>query len=97
MDIRFSSRAFKYLQSSQVSGITFYLVDLETGGSIGAVRDVGVSLKPPARPENFSYDRAEGFDIYIHRSLKVTEPVVIKKQGFWKFSWLYADGLRIHL
>ena len=97
MDIRFSPRACKYLRDKQASGITFYLVDIETSGSIGAVREVGVSLEPPKRPENFLYLRAESFDIYVSRNLEITEPVVIKKQGFWKFSALYADGLSVRI
>lgn len=97
MEIRLSPRAGKYLRERQATQVTFYLVDIETTGSIGAVREVGVSLEPPARPENFRWGRAEGFDIYVDRQLKVTEPVVIKKQGFWKLSSLYADGLRVQM
>lgn len=97
MDIRLSTRALKYLRDRNVSVITFYLVDIETTGSIGAVREVGVSLAPPGRPESFRYDTAGGFDIYIDRRIEVTEPIVIKKQGFWKFSSLYADGLNIRM
>ena len=97
MDVRFSSRALKYLRDRQVSGITFYLVDIETTGSIGAVREIGVHLAPPGRPGNFKYDRAEGFDIYVDPRLEITEPVVIKKQGFWKLASLYADGLHFRV
>ncbi|MCF8111488.1 MAG: hypothetical protein K9J85_08365 [Desulfobacteraceae bacterium] len=97
MDIRLSPRALKYLRDKNVSEITFYLVDIETTGSIGAVREVGVSLAPPGRPENFRYERAGGFEIYIDSRLEVTEPIVIKKQGFWKFSSLYADGLGVRM
>jgi hypothetical protein len=95
MDITLSPSAVKYLRYRQVSGVTFYLVDIECTGCIGAVREVGVSLEPPGRPENFRYGRAEGFDIYVGRKLKVTGPVMIKKQGFWKFSSLFAHGLQI--
>ncbi|MBS3754933.1 MAG: hypothetical protein KGY56_04470 [Desulfobacterales bacterium] len=97
MDIRFSSSALKYLRDRQVSGITFYLVDIETTGSIGAVREIGVRLAPPGRPENFKYDRAEGFDIYVDPRLEITEPILIKKQGFWKLAALYADGLHFRV
>ncbi|MBS3809796.1 MAG: hypothetical protein KGY38_06560 [Desulfobacterales bacterium] len=97
MDIRLSSRAQKYLRDRNVSAITFYLVDIETTGSIGAVREVGLSLATPGHPENFRYEQAGEFDIYIDSRLEVTEPVVIKKQGFWKFSSLYADGLGVRM
>ncbi|MFW6297785.1 MAG: hypothetical protein ACOC03_04705 [Desulfosalsimonas sp.] len=95
MDIRLSPGAAKYLAAKKASDVTIYLVDIETTGSIGAVREVGVSLEPPKRPENFRYERVDGFDIYVARELRITGPVIIKKQGFWKLSWLCADGLQI--
>ncbi|MFP4194238.1 MAG: hypothetical protein ACOCQI_01270 [Desulfosalsimonas sp.] len=95
MDIRLAPGALKHLRAKKASQVTVYLVDIETTGSIGAVREVGVSFDPPKRPENFRYSRVEGFDVYVARELKITGPIIIKKQGFWKLSWLYADGLQI--
>lgn len=97
MDIRLSPRAVKYLREMNAPAVTLYMVDIETTGSIGAVREVGVSLQPPKDQENFRYCPVEGFDVYVDRELKVTGPVVVKKQGFWKFSSLYADGLQVQL
>lgn len=95
MDIKLLPGAVKYIKAKKASEITLYFVDIETTGSIGAVREVGVSLEPPRRPENYRYKRAEGFDIYVSRDLKITGTIIIKKQGFWKLSWLCAEGLQI--
>jgi len=95
MDIRVTPRARKYLQEKEASEVTLYLVDIESSGSIDSVKEVGVSLKPPKRPEHFMHDRAEGFDIYVDRKLRIIGPIVIRKQGFWKLASLYADGLQI--
>jgi len=96
MDIRLSSRARKYLQDKEASELTLYLVDIEAGSSsIGVVKDVGISLNQPKRPEQFLHDRVEGLDIYVDRKLKITGPIVIKKQGVWKFASLFADGLHV--
>ena len=97
MKIKFSPRAFKYLQEKQASAVTFYQVDIETACCVGAAREVGIALEPPRRQEHYKYQRAEGLDVYVHRDLQVSESVVIKKQGFWKFASLYADGLRISI
>lgn len=97
MNIKLSPGAVKYLKTKDASEVTIYLVDIETTGSIGAVREVGVRPGPPKRPENFRYDSIEGFGVYVARELKITGPIIIKKQGFWKLSWLSAEGLHIPL
>lgn len=97
MDIRFTSRALRYIREKQASAVTFYQVDIEAACCIGAVRDVGITLEPPERREHYRYQRVGDLDVYVHRDLRVSGPVVVKKQGFWKFASLYADGLRISI
>src|SRR6056297_1054658 len=97
MEIRFSNRARKLLKNKDCRQLVFYLIELETADSIGAARDIGVSYTPPHNTGQYRRANADGIDIYIDRNLRIIGPVVIKKQGFWKLSTIYADGLQIPL
>lgn len=97
MDVSISSGAMRYIAQHHISCIVLDFVDIETGGSVGAVRDIGVEFEPPPNPKAYRYDRVQDVDVYIHRKLQITGPIRIKKQGFWKFCSLYADGLHVPL
>ncbi len=95
MEVKISPRAMKYLQERGASSLVLGLVDIETGGSVGAARDVAFGFTPPRDSRHFRWCQVEGIDVYVDRKLKVVGPVVIKKQGFWKLSSLYADGVQV--
>jgi len=95
MEVKFSSGARKLLEEKGAENICIHLVDIATADSIGAARDIEVNCEVPEQKEQFWWDRVGGIDVYIDKKLKIIGPVVVKKQGFWIFSSLYADGLRI--
>jgi hypothetical protein len=95
MEVRISPGARKYLANRGADSVVLRLVEMETGCSVGIAKDVDVRFEPPARPGGFLRRNAQGIDVYIDRRLGTQETVVIKKQGFWRFSCLYADGLRV--
>lgn len=95
MQIRFSPGALKYMHKRGASTVVLDLVDMETGGSVGVVKDVAVGFQAPKDLKAYRYDRVQGVDVYVHRALRIHGPIRIKKQGFWKLSSLYADGLQV--
>jgi len=97
MEIKISSGALRYIQSKGAKSIAVVLVDVETGDSIGAARDIEVKFETPEDTRNYYLEHSQGIDVYVDRRLRLTGKVVIKKQGFWKISSLYADGLQIPL
>ena len=95
MEVTISPRAMKYLHERGASCLVLGLVDIETGGSVGAARDVAFGFAPPRDSRHFRWCQVQGIDVYVDRKLRVVGPVAIKKQGFWKFSSLYADGVQV--
>ena len=95
MQARLSSGARKLLHKLGCSQLTVHLVETETGCSIGFAREVRVDCEYPKDSAPYHPLEADGVTVYVDPRLKVQGRIVIKKQGFWKFSGLYADGVQI--
>jgi len=97
MEVGMSNRARKFIRKTEAKNVVIRFVEVEIADSLGAAKDIEVTLQAPDRKEGFRHAHVDGVDVYVDKALKVTGPVVIKKQGFWKFSTLYADGLQVPL
>ena len=93
--VRFSANAKKFLKKRGINTIVLRFVEFEAGATLGLAKDVAVTFEPPADAEAFRCDLVEGIEVFVDPKLKVDDDVVIKRQGFWYFSSLYADGIRI--
>ena len=93
--IRFSAKAKKFLIKNGIDTIVLRFVEFETGGTVGVAKDVTVTFEPPADAKAFGRDLVEGIEVFVDPKLKVDGDVVIKRQGFWSFSSLYVDGVRV--
>jgi hypothetical protein len=97
MEVRFSKRALKFIQDKEVREVFVCLLELDIADSIGATKDVHVCFEVPDEEKQFHSHKVEGIEVHVDTALKVTGPVVIKRQGIWKLSSLYADGLQVPL
>ena len=97
MPVKISPRARKFLQDKGVDTIFLHFVDIAVADNVGVVKEVEVYYGQPDRPDLYWLRHADGIKVYVDRRLDSTGTVEIKKQGFWKFANLYADGLRIPL
>ncbi|MFO7753638.1 MAG: hypothetical protein R6V41_11015 [Desulfobacteraceae bacterium] len=96
MNIKFSSGALKFLKKNQAASILIRLVELEgPAGDIDMVKDVEIKFRPPEDRSEYLLFQQGGFDVFIDRRLKIPGDIKIKKQGFWKFSFLYPDGILV--
>jgi hypothetical protein len=93
--VKFSANAKKFLKKKGIDTIVLRFVEFEAGGTVGVAKDVAVTFEPPADAGVFRRNLVEGIEVFIDPKLKVDGDVVIKRQGFWGFSSLYADGVRV--
>ena len=93
--VRFSTNAKKFLRKRGIATIVLRFVEFEAGGTLGVAKDVAVTFDAPDDAKAFRRDLVEGVEVFIDPKLKVDDDVVIKRQGFWHFSSLYADGVRV--
>ncbi len=93
--IKFSANAIKFLKKKDIDTIAFRFVEFEAGGTLGLAKDVAVTFEAPPDAEAFRRDLVEGVEVFLDNRLKIDGEVVIKREGFWKFSSLYADGVRV--
>ena len=93
--IRFSASAKKFLKKRGVATVVLRFVEFEAAGTCGIAKDVAVTFERPADVEAFYRSLVEGIEVFVDRKLKIDDAVVIKRQGFWNFSSLYADGVRV--
>jgi len=93
--VRFSANAKKFLKKKGIDTIVLRFVEFEAGGTLGVAKDVAVTFEAPADAGAFRRDLVEGIEVFIDPRLKAEGEVVIKRQGFWHFSSLYADGVRV--
>jgi len=93
--VRFSANAKKFLKKRGIASIVLRFVEFEAAGTCGVAKDVAVTFEQPADADSFHRDLVEGIEVFVDRKLKVDDDVVIKRQGFWNFSSLYVDGVRV--
>ena len=97
MPVKISPRARKFLKEKGVDTIFLQFVDIAVGDNVGVVKEVEVNYGLPDQPDLYWLRHDGNIRVYVYRRLDSTGPVEIKKQGFWKFANLYADGLRVPL
>ncbi len=88
----------KFLKNKTATAVSIEFVELEdSAGDIDMVKEVEVKCQAPPENQkpNYLFFREEGVDIYIDKRLKISGKVKIKKEGFWKLSFLYADGVLV--
>jgi hypothetical protein len=96
MNISFSSGALKFLKQKQADSVLIQLVELQgAAGDIDMVREVEIKCRTPEDPSKYRYFEQNGIEVFIDRRLKVPGDIKIKKQGFWKFAFLYPDGVLV--
>jgi hypothetical protein len=93
--VRFSPNAKAFLKKKGVDTVVVSFVEFDVAGTCGIAKDVSVTFEPPADATAFRHKLVEGIDVFVDRKLKIDDHVVIKRQGFWNFSSLYADGVRV--
>ncbi len=93
--VRFSANAKRFLKKKGIGTIVLRFVEIESGCMVGVAKDVAVTFDPPADVGAFRRDLVEGIEVFIDPKLNLDDEVVIKRQGFWNFSSLYADGVRV--
>ena len=92
--IRLSPGAKRFIQERGVEVLAVKFIEIETGGTVGVVKDISITFQHPADPRLYREFSVDDIPVFIDRKLRLSEDIVIRKQGFWKFSSLYADGLR---
>ncbi len=97
MPVRIAPSARKYIEDNGIRALTLKLVELETACCVGVVKEVEVLLFPPNDTRKFWRRNYDGVEIWVDRKINSQGDVVIKKQGFWKFISLYADGVLVPL
>lgn len=97
MAVRLSRGARQFLTQRGLKTIVLSLTDIPVGCCLGVAKDIGITFEPPRDPRGFWRRSADGVEVYIDRQLKAIDEVVIKRQGFWKLSSLYVDGLSVPL
>lgn len=96
MNISFSSGALKFLKQKQADSVLIQLVELEgAAGDIDMVKEVEIKCRKPEDQTKYHYFKQNGLEVFIDRRLKVPGDIKIKKQGFWKFAFLYPDGVLV--
>ncbi len=94
MAVRISKAARKFLDARKATKVVLRYLEVEAACMVGVAKDVQVLLGEPD-DQTYIHEHHEGIDVFIDPKLKINSIVHIKKQGFWKFSSLYADGLRV--
>ena len=95
MAIKITKAAKKYIDERNINTIVLTFLEMEAGCMVGVAKDIDVSFDPPEKEEAFLKSNVKGIAVYIDKRLSPSKEVTIRKQGFWRFSSLYADGLRV--
>ena len=93
--IRITPGARRYLVSRGYEAVVLTYTELEVGDSIGVAKEVTITYEPPEDRERYRLFPVDDIEVFVDRRLRADGDVVIKKQGFWKLTSLYADGFRI--
>ena len=97
MRVRISQGARIFLGKQDIRTVALTFLEIEAACTVGVAKEVSVTFDPPKDPEKFQRTMVEGIEVFVDNRLTPFGDVVIKRQGFWKFSSLYADGLRVPL
>lgn len=97
MQATLSNGARKLLHKLGSQSLVVALVETETGDSVGFAREVQVECGYPRNREHYHRLEVDGVEVFVDPRLRVEDTVAIKRQGLWKLSGFYADGVRIPL
>lgn len=97
MKIIIHRKALKYLEERQAEDISITLAEIDTNCPIGTAKEIRVILEKPQNLKSYRWKKVDKYHFFIDRRLREIGPIVLKKQGFWKFSSLYVEGLQVPL
>ena len=95
VSVNFSKGARKFIEHRGIKSIAISYIEVEAGSIVGIAKDVMITYGRPVSGEEFLKVMVDDIEVFLDKRLKVSGKVVIKKQGFWRFSGLYADGIMI--
>ena len=98
MKIEISNSARKFLEENGIEDVTFNLLEADVKGCcLGIVKEIVPNYVAPRDASNYRYYRADDFNIFISRYIKILGPLTLITEGFWKLKRLSIDGVTVPL
>ena len=98
MKINLSKPAKKFLQENQIIDITFNLFESDVVGCcVGFVKEIVSKYEAPKNAANYRFIRADGYNIFISRKIRILGPLTLTTEGAWKMKRLALDGATVPL
>jgi len=98
MRIEISKPARKLLEEKGIEDVTFNLLETDVKGCcLGIVKEIIPNYDAPRDASNYRHYRADDFNIFISRHIKILGPLTLITEGFWKLKRLSIDGATVPL
>ncbi|MDH3883278.1 MAG: hypothetical protein OET63_03620 [Desulfobacterales bacterium] len=96
--LNISIAARKFLQEKRIGDVTFNLLESDVVGCcVGIVKEIVPRYEAPKDASNYRYVRADGYHIFISRSIKILGPLTLATEGAWKLKRLALNGATVPL
>ena len=96
--LKISIAARKFLQEKRIGDVTFNLLQSDVVGCcVGIVKEIVPRYEAPKDASNYRYVRADGYHIFISRSIKILGPLTLATEGAWKLKRLALNGATVPL
>jgi len=96
--LNISIAARKFLQEKRIGDVTFNLLQSDVVGCcVGIVKEIVPRYEAPKDASNYRYVRADGYHIFISRSIKILGPLTLATEGAWKLKRLALNGATVPL
>lgn len=98
MKINLSKPAEKFLRENQIKDITFNLFESDVVGCcVGFVKEIVSRYEAPKNAASYRFVRADGYNIFISRKIRILGPLTLTTEGAWKMKRLALDGATVPL
>jgi len=96
--LNISIAARKFLQEKRIGDVTFNLLESDVVGCcVGIVKEIVPRYEAPKDASNYRYVRADGYHIFISRSIKILGPLTLATECAWKLKRLALNGATVPL
>lgn len=94
MNIKFDEEVIKYMSKKNKSSIMVTMVK-SGGGWCGSLSIPDLELRAPEELKNYIKYTENGIDVYLHKNVKVTAPVIrFRLNKIFFVSTIYIEGIK---
>lgn len=98
MKINLSDSAKNFLREKQINDVTFNLFESDVVGCcVGFVKEIVSKYEAPKNAASYRYVKADGYNIFISRKIRILGPLTLITEGAWKMKRLALDGVTVPL